>query len=156
MKMQLDFTTIDRRAALSLLGAAGLSSTLFPASALADAKAAQAQIDKISGGATLGTGAVTLDIPEIAENGNAVKVAFSVDSPMSRDDYVKTVHVMADGNPTPDVATFHFSPACGECYANTRMRLAKTQNIIVLAEMSNGSFQKAAGTIKVTIGGCGG
>ena len=155
MKMRLELTTLDRRAALGLLGAAGITGA-FAAPAFADAQAAQEQIDKIVNGVTPSTGSVTLDIPEIAENGNAVKVAFSVDSPMTRDNHVKTVHVMADGNPTPDVATFHFSPACGECYANTRMRLAKTQNIIVLAEMSDGSFQQATGAIKVTIGGCGG
>ena len=155
MKMRLELTTVDRRAALGLLGAAGVTG-LFATPVLADAKAAQEQINKIVGSAAPSTGAVTLDIPEIAENGNAVKVAFSVDSPMTSDDHVKAVHVMADGNPTPEVATFHFSPVCGECYASTRMRLAKTQNIIVLAEMSDGSFQQASGTIKVTIGGCGG
>ena len=63
---------------------------------------------------------------------------------------------MADGNPTPDVASFNFSPSMGACSASTRMRLAKTQNIVVLAEMSDGSFKQAQQKIKVTIGGCGG
>ena len=54
-----------------------------------------------------------LDLPEIAENGNAVKVAFDIDSPMTADNYVKAVHILADGNPEPDVATFNFSPAMG-------------------------------------------
>ena len=90
------------------------------------------------------------------ENGNAVKVAFSIDSPMTATNYVKAVHVMADGNPTPEVASFNFTPAMGACSASTRMRLAKTQNIIVLAEMNDGSFKQAQATVKVTIGGCGG
>ena len=85
-----------------------------------------------------------------------MKVAFSVDSPMSDDNFVKTVHIMADGNPRPEVASFNFSPAMGACSASTRMRLAKTQNIVVLAEMNDGSFKQAQQTIKVTIGGCGG
>ena len=75
---------------------------------------------------------------------------------MTADNYVKAVHVMADGNPTPDVASFNFTPAMGACSASTRMRLAKPQNIIVLAEMNDGSFKQAQSIVKVTIGGCGG
>jgi sulfur-oxidizing protein SoxY len=110
----------------------------------------------LTGGKSVGEGKIELDLPEIAENGNAVKVAFSIDSPMTDDNYVKAVHVMADGNPTPDVASFSFTPSMGACSASTRMRLAKTQNIIVLAEMNDGSFKQAQATVKVTIGGCGG
>ncbi|GIS12647.1 MAG: hypothetical protein CM15mP115_17980 [Alphaproteobacteria bacterium] len=50
-----------------------------------------------------------LDLPEIAENGNAVKVAFDIDSPMTAENHVKAVHILADGNPEPDVATFNFT-----------------------------------------------
>ena len=113
-------------------------------------------MNSLTGGASTTDDGVFLDLPEIAENGNAVKVAFEIDSPMTSDNFVKTVHVMADGNPTPDVASFNFSPANGVCMATTRMRLAKTQNIIVLAEMSDGSFRQAQAQVKVTIGGCGG
>ncbi|MDG2489637.1 MAG: thiosulfate oxidation carrier protein SoxY, partial [Alphaproteobacteria bacterium] len=118
--------------------------------------AVAAKIKGLTGGKSVGEGAIELDLPEIAENGNAVKVAFSIDSPMTADNYVKAVHVMADGNPTPEVASFNFTPAMGACSASTRMRLAKTQNIIVLAEMNDGSFKQAQATVKVTIGGCGG
>jgi sulfur-oxidizing protein SoxY len=97
-----------------------------------------------------------LDLPEIAENGNAVKVTFDIDSPMTADNHVKAVHILADGNPEPDVATFNFSPAMGACYATTRMRLSKTQNVHVVAAFSDGSFSKASAAVKVTIGGCGG
>ena len=97
-----------------------------------------------------------LDLPEIAENGNAVKVAFDIDSPMTEENYVRAVHILADGNPEPDVATFNFSPAMGACYASTRMRLSKTQNVHVIAAFSDGSFGSASATVKVTIGGCGG
>jgi sulfur-oxidizing protein SoxY len=37
-----------------------------------------------------------------------------------------------------------------------RVRLAKTQNIVAIAMMSNGDVYKAAQEVKVTIGGCGG
>ena len=155
MKYNLKLEDISRRKALGLLGGA-VAMSAFAGPVLADAAAVSGKINELTGGAGASEGAVTLDIPEIAENGNAVKVGFEVDSPMTDADYVKAVHVLADGNPTPDVASFNFTPVNGVCGATTRMRLAKTQNITVLAEMSDGSFQQATGKIKVTIGGCGG
>ena len=67
-----------------------------------------------------------------------------------------SVHVFADGNPAPKVAKFMFTPSAGVCSATTRMRLAKTQNVYLLAEFSNGNYAMAQSTVKVTIGGCGG
>ena len=101
-------------------------------------------------------GMIKLELPEIAENGNTVPLKFEVESPMSPDAYVKSVHVFADGNPNPDVASFHFTPASGKAAASTRMRLAKTQNVVAAAEMSDGSTYMASKEVKVTIGGCGG
>ena len=71
-------------------------------------------------------------------------------------DYVKAVHVFAEGNPQPGVVSYQFTPACGKASAATRMRLAQTQDIICVAEMSNGALHTAKANIKVTIGGCGG
>ena len=85
-----------------------------------------------------------------------MKVAFDIDSPMTEENYVKAVHILADGNPEPEVATFNFSPAMGACYATTRMRLSKTQKVYVVAAFSDGSYGSASATVKVTIGGCGG
>ena len=155
MKHNLVLNQTSRRKALGILSAAGIA-TIFPGAVFADAAAVAEKIKDITGDKSVGAGSIELDLPEIAENGNAVKVAFSVDSPMSDDNFVKTVHIMADGNPRPEVASFNFSPAMGACSASTRMRLAKTQNIVVLAEMNDGSFKQAQQTIKVTIGGCGG
>ena len=155
MKQKLAFKNVSRRHALGLIGGTiAMSSIAMPV--LADAASVAAKVSSLTGGAATTEDGVFLDLPEIAENGNAVKVAFEIDSPMTSDNFVKTVHVMADGNPTPDVASFNFSPANGVCMATTRMRLAKTQNIIVLAEMSDGSFRQAQAQVKVTIGGCGG
>ena len=83
-------------------------------------------------------------------------MAFDIDSPMTEENYVKAVHILADGNPEPEVATFNFSPAMGACYATTRMRLSKTQKVYVVAAFSDGSYGSASATVKVTIGGCGG
>jgi sulfur-oxidizing protein SoxY len=101
-------------------------------------------------------GKVKLDLPEIAENGNTVPMTVTVESPMTEASHVTDVLVLADGNPNAGVATFHFTPASGVAEANTRIRLATTQNIIAVAKMNDGSFVTASKQVKVTIGGCGG
>jgi sulfur-oxidizing protein SoxY len=117
---------------------------------------AEEAIKAFTGGASVGEGRVSLSTPEIAENGNTVPVEVSVESPMTDADYVAEVLILAEGNPNPGVATFKFSVMSGAAEASTRIRLAKTQNVIAVAKMSDGSFFMDKKTVKVTIGGCGG
>lgn len=137
---------LSRRDALGLaLG--GVAASLLPARAMADA-AADA-IAAFTGGAAPGEGGLTLTAPEIAENGNTVPV--SVDAPGA-----VSIMLLASGNPTPQVATFNFGPAAGSQMASTRIRLSKTQDVVAIAKMADGSFVQVSSTVKVTIGGCGG
>jgi sulfur-oxidizing protein SoxY len=85
-----------------------------------------------------------------------VPITVSVDSPMTDADYVSEVIVLADGNPNAGIATFHFTPGSGVAEANTRIRLAGTQNIVAIAKTKDGKFYTAKKQVKVTIGGCGG
>ena len=147
-------TIISRREALALLGAASATMAM-PTLAFATSETVAQRINDITGG-NMRELDIYLEMPDIAENGNQVKVAFEIDSPMTADDHVKSVYVLADGNPEPDVARLDFTPAMGICAATTRMRLSKTQNVTVLAALSDGTFAKAETTVKVTIGGCGG
>jgi sulfur-oxidizing protein SoxY len=133
----------------------GVSLLPIQASRAAD-DVVSARIKELVGDGPIRDGRITLDVPEIAENGNTVPVAFEVDSPMTAEDYVKAVHVLAVGNPAPEVASFGFTPMNGVAAASTRIRLARTQNVVVLAEMSDGSVYRAQSEVKVTIGGCGG
>jgi sulfur-oxidizing protein SoxY len=116
----------------------------------------QTAIDKIRAGRTAQEGRITLRLPAIAENGNTVPLSIIVESPMTAADHVKTIHVFATGNPTPEVATFHLTPAMGRANADTRIRLGQTQDVVALAEMADGSLFMARAEVKVTIGGCGG
>ena len=117
---------------------------------------AAADIAKFTGGKTAEAGKVSIEVPEIAENGNTVPLSVSVESPMTAADYVSHVMRLADGNPRPGVATFHFTPMSGKAEASVRIRLATTQNIVVVAKTSTGKFYTAQKLVKVTIGGCGG
>jgi sulfur-oxidizing protein SoxY len=148
--------TKTRRETLSLAAAAGFAALLAPRMSVADEAAVTAEIKKLYGDKPLGSGKIKLDVPEIAENGLVVPINIDVESPMTDADYVKAVHVFADGNPLPGIVTYRFAPACGKASASTRMRLAQTQNIICVAEMSNGNLHMAKANVKVTIGGCGG
>jgi sulfur-oxidizing protein SoxY len=109
---------------------------------------------KLLGAGTPVDGRVVLELPEIAENGNFVPVTITVDSPMTDTDYVKTIHLLSTGNPVARVATFHLTPINAVARVQSRMRLAKTQDVIALAEMANGTLLLATTVVKVTIGGC--
>ena len=134
-----------RFAGMGLIAAAAVP--LMPGRAWATAEDVSAIIAQRYGGAQPKQGRIDLVLPEIAENGNTVPVSVRVDSPMAAGDYVKSVSLFAEGNPLPEVATFRFTP---------RMRLAGTQNVVAVAEMSDGSVYMAKKEVKVTIGGCGG
>jgi sulfur-oxidizing protein SoxY len=146
----------SRRDALGLAAVAGLVAILAPRMSFATEKMVSDEIKKLYGDKTFESGKIKLDVPEIAENGLVVPVNIDVESPMTDADFVKSVHVFAEGNPFPDVVSYKFTPACGRASASTRMRLAETQNIICIAEMSNGKLHMAKANVKVTIGGCGG
>jgi len=101
------------------------------------------------------SGKIKLNLPEIAENGLAVPISFEVESPMTPDNYVKSLHVLSEGNPFPTVFTYHFTPGAGRAAGSNKIRLGKSQNIVAVAEMSDGTLYTAKSFIKVTIGGCG-
>lgn len=138
-------------------GAVGaLALAIAPRLASADLPAVEAELKKLFGEKPMAEGKIKLDLPQIAENGLVVPLNIDIESPMTADDYVKAVHVFADGNPQPHVVSYHFSAASGRASASNRIRLARTQHIIAVAEMSNGALHMAKAEVKVTIGGCGG
>ncbi len=154
--MILKSVEMTRRETLAMAAIAGLAAILAPRLSLADEQAVAAEIKKLYGDKKFESGKIKLDVPEIAENGLVVPVNVDIESPMTDADYVKSVHVFAEGNPLPAVVSYRFTPACGKASASTRMRLAETQNIVCIAEMSNGKLHMAKANVKVTIGGCGG
>jgi sulfur-oxidizing protein SoxY len=150
----MTFNFTRRQAIMVGAGATG-AAVLGVSPALAKNDADEA-IKTFTGGKTPTQGKVKLDLPEIAENGNTVPMTVSVESPMTEASHVTDVLVIANENPRSGVVTFHFSPASGVAEANTRIRLAATQDVIAVAKMNDGSFYMASKQVKVTIGGCGG
>ena len=154
MKLQ-KLHKISRREAMLLIGGFA-GSAIFPSLSFSQTNQALKRINEITQGLGAEESDIYLDLPEIAENGNQVKVSFEMDSPMTESDYIKSVYILSDGNPSHNVAKFSFTPQMGSCSATTRMRLSKTQNVYLLAESNNGQFLMTNAKVKVTIGGCGG
>lgn len=148
--------TFVRRDFLAATGA-GLTCSIFPSFGIA---APSEQFLKsfrtLVGGRTLSKSKVVLDIPKIAENGSQVLIGISVESPMTEESFVKTLHLLADENPTPEVATFHFAPQSGRAEINIQFRLANSQTVVAVAELNDGSLYMDSGYVRVTVGGCGG
>lgn len=130
-----------------------MGSSVFALTALAGVPAFASLTDDgiaaFTGGADVAEGGMTLTAPEIAENGNTVPIEVSAPGAME-------IAVWADGNPTPEVATFKFGKLNPTRSASTRIRLATSQNVVAVAKMEDGSFKMAKAAVKVTIGGCGG
>jgi sulfur-oxidizing protein SoxY len=110
---------------------------------------------RIVGSATPVEGKISVDLPETAENGNFVPITIAVDSPMTDADYIKAIHLLSTENPAAHVASFYLSPVNAVARVQSRMRLAKTQDVVVLAEQSNGEMLISTTLVKVVIGGCG-
>jgi sulfur-oxidizing protein SoxY len=137
-----------------LAAGAGIASILAAAPASAKPETLRGAIAEIVGDAPLREGRVTLDLPPLVENGNAVPLAVSVESPMSETDHVKAIHVFNEKNPQPYVLTARLGPRAGKARIATRIKLADAQRVVAVAEMSDGSFWSASADIIVTIAAC--
>ena len=153
LKLELSRRFVLKGGSASALVLAGM--TLASENALADAKLATEAVKKIAGNKTPIQGKIKITAPQIADTGNSVPFSVAIDSPMTAGNHVKSVHIFSDGNPRPEVASFHFKPG-SIAKVSTRMRMSKTQNIIVVAELNNGEIYLNKAKVKVTIGGCGG
>ncbi len=149
-------TQASKRQFLRTAGIAAVAAIIAPRLASASPSDVAAEIKKLYGDKKIESGRIKLDVPQIAENGLVVPINVEVESPMTSADYVKSVHVYAEKNPLPGVISYKFTPEAGKAAASTRMRLAGTQDIVVVAEMSNGQIFSTRAEVKVTIGGCGG
>jgi len=131
-----------------------LSALAFSAFSRADLQEMKEAMAKVVGNARVNKGRVTLELPQLVENGNTVSMTVRVDSPMTPADHVKAIHVFTEKNPQPYVATFHLGPRAGRALVSTRIRLADSQTVIAIAQMSDGSFWSQGVDVVVTLAAC--
>jgi sulfur-oxidizing protein SoxY len=146
---------MKRRAFLAASGAAAANAAL-PATAqrFQPAQDITPLIAKLAGGAQAQRRGVEIELPRIAENGNSVPLRVRVASPMTAADHVTAIHLLAERNPRPHVATFHMGPHSGRAEVTTRVRLAGTQTVTVLAELSGKRFLIGQAEVLVTSAAC--
>jgi sulfur-oxidizing protein SoxY len=133
---------------------AGALSILVVRPARATPESMAAAIQAFVGGVEVRKGRVALDVPPLVENGNSVPIKVTVESPMTSQDFVRTVAIFNEKNPQPNVATFHLSPHCGRAMVSTRIRLGDSQNIVVIAQLSDGTFWSDTAELIVTLPAC--
>lgn len=136
------------------IGAFGAPSLLALRPAAATPASMAKAIRDVVGEAPVKPGKVKLDLPPLVENGNTVPLTVTVDNPMTAANYVKRVHLFTEKNPQPNIATFHLGPRSGRAVVSTRVRLADTQSVVAIAELSDGSFWSVSVDIVVTIAAC--
>ena len=105
-------------------------------------------------GATPREGRVKIELPPLVENGNTVPFSVTVESPMSERDHVRSIHVFNEKNPQPNIGDFFLGPRAGRAAVSTRIRLADSQTVVALAQMSDGSWWSGAANVIVTIAAC--
>lgn len=137
---------------------------LVAAAALPSTAAAQATrtapnnmpdvIRKLVGASRINKGKVKLGVPPLVENGHLVPVTVSVESPMTEAAHVKSIHVFTERNPLPQVISFHLGPRAGRANVAMRARLADTQTVVAIAELSDGSFWSDSTHVIVTLAAC--
>jgi sulfur-oxidizing protein SoxY len=137
-------------------GAAMLGAVWVVTPRLAEATPATlaAAIRAVTGAAPLRPGRVRIEIPPLVENGNTVPLTISVDSPMTTDDYVRSIHVFNEKNPQPNIGHFYLGARAGRAQISTRIRLADSQKITAIAHLADGSFWSASADVVVTLAAC--
>ena len=133
---------------------AGLAGAIWLRPASASAEELAAAIKNFAAGAPVRAGRVTLDVAPLVENGNAVPITVSVQSPMNAADHVKAIAIFNERNPQRDVAVFRLGPRAGRATVSTRIRLATSQQLVAVAQMSDGSCWTHTVDVIVTLAAC--
>jgi sulfur-oxidizing protein SoxY len=145
---------MERRRFLAGAGAAALLPPVLAPSA-AQGQAVRDPISEfLTKGAPVRTERVHLELPLLIENGNSVPLKVTVDSPMRPDDHVRVIHLLSAKNPVRQMASFHLGPRAGRAEIQTRVRLAGSQRVVALAQMSDGSFWSDSRSTIVTLSAC--
>jgi sulfur-oxidizing protein SoxY len=113
----------------------------------------EALVKKVTG-ASAKRGRVTLELPVLADNGNSVPMKVTVQSPMTAEDHVKAIRLLSERNPETQMAVFHLGPRAGVAEISSRVRLAGSQRVVALAEMSDGSSWIGTADVVVTLSAC--
>ena len=145
---------ISRRAFLLFFGTAPAFAQLPPNISAQRQAALRDAMRKVTGGAAVRTGKVSISIPPLIDNGNTVPISVTVDSPMTEKEHVKAIHIFTEKNPQPYVLNAQLGPRAGRAMVSTRARIADTGQVIAIAQLSDGSFWSDTVSVVVTLSAC--
>jgi sulfur-oxidizing protein SoxY len=145
-------TGLTRRELFSAT-AAGFASATIVSPAKASDEAAEL-IKRLTGRSATASDRLHLVMPRTFPNGYTVPLNVDIDSPMTENDYVRYVRVVAPRNPLIEVATFHFVPQRSLPRVSTRIRLAEPQDVLAFAELNDGTLLMTKTWVDVATNGC--
>ena len=152
--MSINWRAPSRREILTATISAAAAVAVAPLAAVAAPAQVEEEIKKLSAGKAIVEGKIKLDLPSIAENGLVVPLNFDVESPMTEADHVKAIAIFNVRNPQRDVVVFRLTPRAGRAHVGTRIRLATSQQLVAVAQMSDGSCWQQTVDVIVTLAAC--
>ena len=145
---------ISRRRRQVLAAGAGLAAAVLVRPVAATPDELAAAIAAFAGGAPVRPGKVTLAVAALVDNGNTVPVTVSVESPMTPADHVAAIALFNERNPERDVARFRLTPRAGRASVSTRIRLATSQQLVAVAQLSDGTYWSQSAEVVVVLAAC--
>jgi sulfur-oxidizing protein SoxY len=143
---------MKRRGFLAAAGALALPALAGPARA--QVNPLDPNIWAVTNGAPVKQGKVKLELPQLADNGNSVPMKVSVESPMTEAEHVRSIHLFSERNPVPRMASFYLGPRAGKAEVSSRVRLAGSQRVTAIAQLSDGTFWSDSAHVQVTLSAC--
>jgi sulfur-oxidizing protein SoxY len=137
-----------------MMASTGLAVCILARPALAQPDELAAAVATYAAGKKVTEGKVKFEIADLVDNGNVVPITVTVDSPMTAANHVKAIAVFNEKNPQRDVVKFTLGSRYGKAGVSTRIRLATTQKLVAVAQMSDGTFWSHTVEVIVTLAAC--
>ncbi len=147
--------SVTRREVLVAAGYAGFAgvAVLSPQGAHASDEELEL-VKQFTGRTATESDRLRLVMPASFPTGYTVPMSIEIDSPMTDADHVRQIRVFAPQNPLIEVASFQFAPQRSLPRVSTRIRLAKPQHVVAVAEMNDGALLMTKAWVRVATNGC--
>ena len=100
-----------------------------------------------------GKGVISLTAPYRAEDAAIVPITIAAAKPQTKGEFIESITLVIDQNPSPVAAVFHLTPDSGLATIDTRIRINAFTDIRAIARMNDGRLFMTTEFIKAA-GGC--
>ena len=96
-----------------------------------------------------------VSLPPVVEDGAQASIQVELDHPMDEDHYIRSIQIVKFTDPVQTKGTFYFSPANGQAFLGTQIRLNGGESTVwVVAECNQHGKWATSRFTKVAAGGC--